>query len=431
MLARHLQPILEASLADFPVVLLLGARQVGKTTLAQSLPKRSWPARYLTLDDRTTLDAALVDPEGLLAELAGPAILDEVQRAPDLLRAVKQIVDRDREPGRFLLTGSANVITLSAVSETLAGRVAVHELQPLTWTERFEDPAASLLEDLFAASSARELVRRWSRRPPPGAQATEIRNLVLTGGYPTPALAPRAQTRRTWFESYRKTYVERDLRDIASIEHLPDFGRLMTTVALRTGQILNASELSRDVGMPLSTLRRYFNILLQTFQVHLVHPYSANVRKRLVKTPKIYWSDTGMAAHLSAVDRWETLVRQNRVGAMVETWAVNELRKLASLAAWRTDLWYWRTQTGEEVDVVLERGGEVVGVEIKWGAGFSRRDLAGLEGCRAALGKSWRHGILVHGGSETLALDEQTIAVPFATFFGRSGEAKAESSPPN
>lgn len=416
MLRRHAEPLIVDSLRHFPVVLLVGARQVGKSTLVQAIGRQRWPASYLTLDERITLDAALNNPDGLVAANPGPVIIDEVQRAPDLLRAIKLSVDRDRRPGRFLLTGSANVLTLSSVSETLAGRVAVHELHPLSWSELTANDPPPLIDLLFAGDPGAFLSRR--RRSAPDRSA-EMQTQILRGGFPTPAQMSSERARRSWFDSYRQTYVERDLRDLANLANLPDFGRLMTTLALRTGQMLNASELSRDIGLPVTTLRRYFQILTQTYQVSLLQPFSTNMAKRLVKTPKVYLQDTGLACALSAADTWATLTRQHRVGALVETWVAAELRKLTALCDQRTELTYWRTRAGEEVDFLLERGGEVAGIEVKWGQGINRRDPAGLASCRAALRKRWRLGILAHGGTETVAVDEQTVALPLSVLLGR------------
>lgn len=416
MIKRHLQGILKESLKHFPVVLLTGARQVGKSTLAQTIPTSRWKARYLTLDDRTVLDAALTDPDGFIQNAQIPVIIDEIQRAPDLLRAIKLVVDKNRRPGMFLLTGSSNILTMAKVSETLAGRVAVHELYPFSWAEWNNQPPPTTVDDLFSHVSARALVRAWSKKRARRRGRGEIQPLILRGGFPTPALMNNESARRTWFESYRQTYVERDMRDIAGIEHLPDFGRLMSTLALRTGQILNLSALSRDVALPFSTLRRYFHILERTYQVFLVHPYSANIRKRLVKTPKVFQVDAGMACHLSAAPSWQTLISQNRVGPLVETWAAGELRKILPFSRTRTTLWYWRTRLGREVDFILERGEDVMGIEIKWGAGFGRSDLAGLQECRAALGKRFRFGLLLHGGEECVAIDDKLLAVPFDRF---------------
>ena len=283
-----------------------------------------------------------------------------------------------------------------------------------------QKPPCDILDALFAADSAGKLLRRLPNSSPPG-RLGQIRKLILTGGYPIPALMRSVAARNTWFDSYRQTYLERDLRQLADVANLPDFGRLLTTLALRTATTLNFSELSRDLGLPLTTLRRYFNILTQTYQVFLLRPYFANVGKRLVKTPKVYLTDSGLAGHLTATDSWETLDRQNRAGAMVETWVANELRKMLSVTSRRTELWYWRTQSGSEVDFLIQRGGQVVGIEVKSSRKVERKDLAGLRTCAEALGKSWRFGLLLHGGTEAMAIDKQTLALPFGVFLGREG----------
>ena len=417
MLPRHLADLLDRSLRSFPVAILTGPRQVGKSTLVESWAAR-YHARYLTLDDRAALDQALADPDGFLAAQEAPLVVDEVQRAPDLLRAVKRIVDRDRRPGRFLLTGSAHLSTLTGVAETLAGRAAVHELYPFSWAERTRKPAATTIDDLFEAASSAGLLQRW-KRSAPAARRVEMIDRIMAGGYPTPSLMRDEDARRTWFSSYRQTYIERDLRDLTSLENLPAFGRLLAFLSLRTGNILNVSDLARDAQLSISSARRYLGLLEQTYQVFLLQPYFANVGKRLVKTPKVYVTDSGLGCHIAAVDAWETLERQHRVGAMVETFAAGELRKLLALAPGKTHLWYWRQEHGREVDFLLERAGEVVGVEVKWGSGAASSDLAGLKSCEAALGRVWRLGVLLYGGTEVLALDRKTIAVPFSIFFGR------------
>lgn len=416
MIRRHLHDVLAGSLDAFPVVLLVGARQVGKSTLARALADERWGGTYVTLDERISLDAALTDPDGFVRALSTPVVIDEVQRAPDLLRAIKVVVDRNREPGRFLLTGSSHVTTLSRVSETLAGRVAVHVLRPLSASELAQRPAPDVVEQLFSITRAPALLRGLPKISDDAM--ARLHTQILRGGYPTPAMMEQRGPRRTWFDSYRQTYVERDLRDISNIHHLPDFGRLMTIAALRTGQLLNVSSISRDVGLPNATLRRYLALLEQTFQIERLVPYAANVGKRLVRSPKLYVTDSGMAAHLAAVDDWGEVVGRGMAGALLETWAFTELRKLLELAQPNTQLAFWRTHPGSEVDFILERGGEVVGIEVKLAARIDRRDLAGMRACADDLADRWRFGVLLHGGTEAVALDERTLALPIATFFG-------------
>jgi len=303
------------------------------------------------------------------------------------------------------------------VSGPLAGRVAVHELSPFSWAERTGAPPATALRDLFTARSSRDLVRRWPRRAAANATAL-LRRQILAGGYPVPALSRSDRVRRTWFDGYRQTYVERDVREITSIENIPDFDRLHHLLALRSAQILNFSELSRGLGIPFSTIRRYFDILRQTYQFFLVEPYHANLGKRLVKTPKVYGIDTGAIAIMTGVADWRALEQQNRVGAMIETFVAGELRKMIALSGRPTRLSYLRTQSGMEVDFLLEQGTEVVAIEVKARAGLDPRDLAGLRGLRDLLGRRFRRGVLLHTGTETLAVDASIVAAPISVFCG-------------
>lgn len=423
---RHLTPRLEDSLREFPAVLLIGARQVGKSTLAKSLISDRWAARYFTLDDVSVLDACRTDPDGFVAGLPSPVILDEIQRAPDLLRAIKLRIDRDALAGQFLLTGSANILTLSSVSETLAGRVAVHELHAISWAEQCGEDPMTRLDDLFEAESSAELLDRWPLHAEAAALEL-VKASILMGGYPRPLLMKSPGARRTWFDSYRKTYIERDLMELTHLAHLPEFGRLLTLLALRTGEIINVAELSRSTTIAATTLRRDLDILQQTFQLRLLPPYAGNAGRALFRTPKLYFSDTGMACHLAALDRWKDLERQDRVGPLLETWVENQLRRLLSAATERTNLWYFRTRTGQEVDFLLERGGQVVGVEVKWTASLAAKHRLGLGVAREALGRRWRRGIVLYGGSAVLPLDETTLAVPLTVLLGgrRAGHGSA------
>ncbi|HLB05220.1 MAG TPA: AAA family ATPase, partial [Thermodesulfobacteriota bacterium] len=275
MIKRHIQQDIIDSLKHFPVVLLTGARQVGKSTLAQELSRPGWDARYLTLDNRIVLDAALRDPDGFISGTPAPAIIDEVQRAPDIMLAIKAAVDKDRKPGQYLLTGSANLMTLAKVSETLAGRVALHELQPFTWSESENKKPSHILTDLFKEEDAPALLRKWKKHSF-SDRREEIKERVIAGGYPTPSTMSSVSARRRWFDSYRQTYIERDIREISAIEHLPDFGRLLNLLSFRTGQIINFSEVSREMGLPFTTLRRYIDLLEVTYQAFFVRPYFVN-----------------------------------------------------------------------------------------------------------------------------------------------------------
>ncbi|MBX6378910.1 MAG: ATP-binding protein, partial [Clostridia bacterium] len=363
--------------------------------------------------------AARSDPEGFIEGNPPPLIIDEVQRAPDLLLALKRIVDRHRSPGSYLLTGSANLLTLKTVAETLAGRVVYHELLPFAWSElRQRQSPSTLIDRFFDAEGPREVLAGLQAAQTAEVGRGEWVQAILKGGYPVPALMKDASARSQWFEGYRQTYLERDVRDLANPENLAAFDRLLVVTALRTGQLLNYSELCRDLGIPLSTVRRYFALLEQTYQVWRLQPYFANPARRLVKTPKLYHTDTGLACSLAALDDWEMVERQGRQGPLFETWIASELRKALSLCRRRTQLWFWRTHDGLEVDFVLERGADVVGLEVKWGSEVRSEDLRGLRVFRDSLGSRFRLGIVLHTGSTLAALDARILAVPVGTLLG-------------
>ena len=416
MIQRHLEPLLLESLKDFPVVLITGARQVGKSTLVQALCQRKWPAAYLTLDDRTLLDAALTDPDGLIAANSGPVAIDEVQRAPDLLRAVKLQVDRQRAPGRFLLTGSANVLTLKHVSETLAGRVALHQLYPFSYAELHRQATPpTMVQRLFEVADPRTIVKGLMKST---STSHQLLTRILHGGYPQPALSEKPSLRTKWFEAYRKTYIERDILELQTVERLPEFSRLMVLAAARTGQILNFADLGRDAGLPYVTLRRYMQLLEQTYQVTLVPPFFANVSKRLSKAPKLYWSDTGMAAHLLDLHDVDTLQRHPKLGALVETWVAQELLKLLALSPAPMRLYGWRLQSGPEVDFLIEQGDRFLAIEAKWGRRLDQSALHGIRMLQEQLGSRLIMSLVLYGGEEVLALKPQLVAMPYDVFFG-------------
>lgn len=416
MIKRHLAPLVLEALQQFPVVLVTGARQVGKSTLVQALCRGAWPASYLTLDDRATLDAALTDPDGFIAANPGPVAIDEIQRAPDLLRAIKLQVDRHRKPGRFLLTGSANILTLKSVSETLAGRIALHQLHPLSEAELNRRPSPpALLQQLFQLRDPVAVLRGLRAGHPRSGR--QLLSRILHGGYPDPALATQASARRRWFEAYRTTYIERDIVQLTAIERLPEFGRLMLLAAARTGQVLNFADLGRDAGLPYVTLRRYMQVLEQTYQVGLVSPFFTNVSKRLSKAPKLYWSDTGMAAHLWDLHDVNALERHPKRGALVETWVAQELQRLLSVAKLPMRLYGWRWQHGPEVDFLIEHGQRLVAVEVKWGHSIDRTVLKTAETLRAQLGKRCVISVVLYGGDDVVALGPHLVAVPLGTFF--------------
>ena len=417
MIRRYLENRITESLKHFPAVLLTGARQVGKSTLAQSLIGSAWPAEYFSLDDRLTLDAALRDPDGFVSGLPVPSVIDEIQRAPDLLRALKRAIDRNRRPGQYLLTGSANILSLPSVSESLAGRVALQTLYPFSWPEMEGVAVPGIINDLFEVKTAPELMKRLPKKPARDLRPRIIEQ-IITGGYPPVVFMDSHRARHEWHAAYRQTYLERDIRNLRAIENIPDFNRLLTLAALRTGKLLNLSELSRETGLPFSTLRRYMNLLEVTYQIFLIRPYFTHAGKQIVKTPKLYFNDTGTAAHLSGLDTWESIERSAALGPMVETWVASELSKLLPLLDPRFKLYFWRTQGGREVDFLVERGDQLVAIEVKWAAGLKKDNFRGLAACAEILKERLRFSVLLHSGRESVPFSERGVALPLPVFFG-------------
>ena len=397
-LAAHLERALEAS----PVVVLTGARQTGKSTLVQSTSSlENWP--YLTLDRFDILEQAQRTPDELVRR-SPRMILDEVQRAPELMLAIKRRVDetRPRRRVQFVLTGSANLLLMQRISETLAGRATYLTLWPLTrgerrslgrtgrWTSLFEMDVEDWLEDLVSRE----------------AEYEDWRDLVRVGGYPTPAHELDSDEQRsTWFAGYVETYVQRDLQVLSAIENLVDFRRLMVAVCLRLGNLVNQTELGRDTGLAQPTVRRYLNLLETSYQMVRIPAFAVNRTKRLIKTPKVYWSDTGLALALSGE-------REPR-GADLENMIFTDLLAWRSAATMPTEIAYWRTASGQEVDFVVERGRELLAIEVKATERPRHRDAGNLRTFLEEYPRKSRGALLLHTGDETFWIGERILAVPW------------------
>ena len=366
---------LAAALASHPVVVLQGARQTGKSTLARFGPGGRG-RRYFSLDDLDVLDTARREPDALLTG-SGPVTIDEVQREPALMLGVKRAVDRARVPGQFLLTGSANLLLMRSVSETLAGRAVYVRLPGLTWGETEAAAPPAMFQRLLHADDAEaalEIVLASERARP----ARPLEQAILAGGFPIPALRLCGEARRLWFDGYVQTYLERDLRQISSVESLVEFRRLMRVAALQTGRLLNHAGLARAAGLPSSTASRYLSLLEGSFLIHRIAPYSVNRSKRLIKAPKLYWADTGLMAYLGGVFDAGAIARSDVVGSILESWVVSHLQTFSALESPPIDVCHWRTAGGVEVDFVLEGTGVLLPIECKWTAHPRAGDLRGL-----------------------------------------------------
>jgi len=406
MLNRHLTgPLLEA-LADTPAVLVNGARQTGKSTLVQSTEVAGQDRQYLTFDDPGILAAARRDPNGFVAGLSAPVTLDEIQHVPELFSVIKADIDRNRQPGRFLLTGSANVMLLPKLSESLAGRMELLTLWPFSQGE-IRGVKESFVDTLFSGKSV-----GWSGKSPVMSWEEMLASIV-DGGYP-PAVARKSAARRdAWFQSYVTTVLQRDIRDLANIADTTAVPRLLSVVAARAGGLLNFADLSRTMALPQTTLKRYFALLEATFLVQLLRPWARNLGQRAIQTPKVYLNDTGLLAYLLGVTVDRLKGEGNVAGSVLENFVLMELRKQCAWSATRPELFYWRTVSGREVDIVLEdRTGKVVGVEVKAAATLGSNDVGGLQALATAVGKNWVRGVVLYAGAETIPFSANLHGIP-------------------
>ncbi len=388
-------------MADTPISLLAGARQSGKSTFAANLGPQF---TYLTLDDAATRSAAARDPQGFVAGLVRPAVIDEIQRVPALFLALKTVVDADRRPGSFILTGSADIMLLPEASESLAGRMEVHALWPLSQGE-VEGVQEGFIDALF------------DEAPPTLAPSSSTREHLFArawdGGYPEVVARAERSRKTAWFRSYATTMLQRDIRDLANIEAIADLPRLLRIIAARTGSTFNFADISREMRIPQTTLKRYVSLLQATFLLQPLQPWLNNRTERVVRSPKILLNDSGLLAYLLGASLEGQLLAPTLTGPIVETFAISEVRKQCGWSATRPDAWFFRLYEGGEVDLVLEApDGRVVGIEVKATVGLSRKDGKGLEAFRQAAGDRFHRGVILYAGQQLLPFGERTWAMP-------------------
>jgi hypothetical protein len=393
--------LLEA-LADTPVVLIHGPRQCGKTTLAQAVGRRRGYT-YVTFDDDVMRAAATADPMGFVTDLPGPAIFDEVQRVPGIFAALKTVVDRRRMPGRFLLTGSTNVLLVPALADSLAGRMGILRLHPLAQCElaarasRFLD---ILLAGTFKARKAERMGKALAER-------------IAAGGYP--AALVRATPRRcaAWYRDYIETLVQRDVRDLARISSLDVLPRLLALAASQTARLINISDLASPFQLSRPTIRDYVTLLERVFVLEELPPWHSNRLSRLIKAPKLHLGDTGIACALLGLDAAALWEDRATLGQLLETFVFQELRRQASWHEEEIRFHHYRDKDGAEVDIVLERGaGRVAGVEVKASATVTATDFRGLRKLKDAVGKRFAAGVVLYDGETGASFGDGMYAVP-------------------
>jgi predicted AAA+ superfamily ATPase len=401
---RSARPLVLEALADTRVVFIAGARQVGKSTLAQQIARMDHPAEQLSLDVRATREAALADPEGFIAGLQGPTFIDEVQRAPDLLLAIKRAVDRDLTPGRFLLTGSADLLTAHKVEDALTGRMETIPLWPLAQSE-IHGSTGNLVDALFAAE------------PPRVANATVGREafveIVAAGGYPEARLRS-GRRRARWFTSYLDTTLDRDLREISDARKLHEVPRLLRLLASQAANVLSYRSIAAKLDLTHDTVREYVGLLQTVFLVHLLPAWRPGIGAREAHAPKAYLVDAGLLAHLLGADERRIGADDQVTGKVLENFVVVEVLKHADWAAADSSAYHYR-QREDEVDLLLEnRAGEIVAIEAKATASVAPRDARAMAKLRDGRGARFKAGVVVCACEQTTPLGDRLWAVPLS-----------------
>ncbi|MDR0480357.1 MAG: ATP-binding protein [Gallionellaceae bacterium] len=399
---RFAQQRMTEALSDTPVVLLAGPRRAGKTTLARKMSAPDRP--YITLDDQTALDAARADPAGFIRGI-DQAVIDEIQRAPELLLAIKKSVDDDYRPGRFLLTGSANVLTLPRVTDSLAGRMETIHLLPLAQAEIFAR-TPTFLDRLFDGKL------QASKQAILGDDLVQT---VLAGGFPEALDRETERRRQDWARSYLTSVLTRDLRDIAEIEKLAELPKFTRLLAEHSSQLVNYSQFGTNIGVSHKTGQRYVALLEQVFLVATLQPWFTNRLKRIVKTPKLHFLDSGVLATARGLNFGRIKANRQAFGALLESFVFSEILKLTTASNQRFTPYHFRDQQMHEVDIVLERDdGMVVGIEVKASATVKSGDFAGLRTLAAACEKRFAYGVVLYDSADFVPFGDRLAAAPLS-----------------
>ena len=402
MFKRFVERRAEEALSDTPVVLIVGPRRAGKTTLVKKMGEAG--RTYITLDDQTVLEAARSDPAGFIRGL-DQAIIDEIQRAPDLLLAIKKTVDEDYRPGRFLLTGSANVLTLPRVADSLAGRMETLEMLPLARAE-IEGRTPTFLDRLFEGKL---------QKPSKAIVGDDLVHSVLLGGFPEAIARESERRRQDWARSYLTSVLTRDLRDIAEVEKLTELPKFVRLLAEHSSQLVNYSQFGASINVSHKTGQRYVGLLEQVFLIATLQPWFTNALKRIVKTPKLHFLDSGLLASTRGLTFDRVKADRGTFGALLESFVFSEVLKLTTASDLRLTPYHFRDRDMREVDIVLERDdGMIAGIEVKASATVKSGDFAGLRALAEACGDRFAFGTVLYDSTDVVPFGDRLAAAPLS-----------------
>ena len=404
-LKRHLESALSDALADTPVVCILGPRQCGKSTLAtHALPDRT----YLSLDDPNSYRLASLDPKGFIGELPEYVTIDEVQRVPELTLAIKQSVDANRKAGRFLLTGSTDLLQLPRLSDSLAGRMEWIELKPFSEAEK-EGKTGRFLEQWLSGHLDTQIAGTEAPR------ASTLPARVISGGYPE-AFRRKPTRARQWQEQYVKSIIERDIQDISQVRNGQEVGHFLEYMSHQTARLLNITETAKALGHTRATVEKYLSILERLYLLRRLQPWHRNVQKRLIKTPKVHLCDSGLAAALSGISETTWMADRGKFGHLLESFIIQQINIQAGRIGTKTRLWHYRDKDKVEVDCVITQGRRTWGVEVKAAASIQPKDSEGLRRLAKQAGTTFQGGIVLYDGDSMLPLNRELklYAVPIS-----------------
>jgi len=403
MIERKIKTKLLEALSDSPVVLLHGARQTGKSTLVKYISENEHPARYLTFDDVTVLSAAQNNPYDFISNYSENLVIDEVQRVPEIFLAIKSFVDNNRKAGKFIITGSANVLMLPKISESLTGRIEVIKLFPFSQSEISQTEFNFI--DIICSNSFN--LNHISNKK------NAIIKKVLTGGYPEMLNRKDRQRQNAWFNSYLTTILQRDVRDISNIEKLSELPKLLNVFASRAGTLLNFAELSRSSAIPQTTLKRYTVLLESIFLIYLLPAWSGNLSKRLIKTPKLYLNDTGILSHLIGFEEDKVFADPNSWGRLLENFVMMELLKQSTWSKLNLKLYHYRSPSGQEIDFLIERSdGKITAIEVKATSKITATDFKHIKSFEQENKTKFLRGIVFYTGNEPIPFGKNLFALP-------------------